>query len=96
MSESLAGVTLLAFGNGAPDVLTAVLAGGDGDDGISLTIGSIFGAGTFVTLLALSRCIDCAGTIKIPSSQFNRDVSFYFIGTTVLIIYTLIGTIELY
>lgn len=47
-SETLAGVTILAFGNGAPDVLTAVIAGGSNEgEGIKFTVGLIFGAGLF-------------------------------------------------
>lgn len=52
-TESLAAVTLLALGNGAPDVIAAVVAGGE-EGGLSLIIGSFFGAGLFVTLLTLS------------------------------------------
>jgi solute carrier family 24 (sodium/potassium/calcium exchanger), member 6 len=51
-SETLAGVTLVALGNGAPDVLVAIAGGSDGD--FSFSIGSIFGAGLFVTSITLA------------------------------------------
>lgn len=67
LSETLAGVTLVAIGNGAPDVIVAITAaqgGGhkdDDDDGISFTIGSIFGAGLFVTTMCLSLVLVKSG-----------------------------------
>ena len=48
LSESLAGVTLLALGNGAPDVITAIAASGD-DEGIFLAVGSLMGGGLFIS-----------------------------------------------
>lgn len=65
LSETVAGVTLLALGNGAPDVITAVVAGGDDDDGISIAIGSIFGAGLFVTTATLAVVIANGKSIKV-------------------------------
>jgi len=47
LSESLAGVTLIAFANGAGDILTAIVAS-DSKEGISYNIGSLYGAGLFV------------------------------------------------
>lgn len=49
ISESLAGVTFLAFGNGAPDVISALSASGGDADGIYLAIGALLGAGLFVS-----------------------------------------------
>ena len=51
ISESLAGVTFLAFANGAPDVISALVAssGGEGNDGVYLAISSLLGAGLFVS-----------------------------------------------
>ena len=57
-SETLAGVTLLAFANGAPDVLSSFSAtSGGSSDGIFLSLGAIFGAGLFVTTLVFGRCL---------------------------------------
>lgn len=57
LSETVAGVTLLALGNGAPDVITAIVAGGSDDGGISLVIGSIFGGGLFVTTATFAAVV---------------------------------------
>ena len=52
LSETLAGSTLLAFSNGASDVITAIIAPeGDNDNRI---IGSLFGAGA-MSCIARSR-----------------------------------------
>jgi len=53
------GVTLLAFGNGASDVLSAFAAGGDQDAevGIYLSLGSILGSCFFVTMVVSSMII---------------------------------------
>lgn len=60
LSESLAGATLLAFSNGASDVITALVAAdGDSDD---LVMGSLFGASIFT-------CTVCLGTIILASKN---------------------------
>ena len=43
----MTGVTLVAFANGAPDIIFSVAAGGF-EGGVSYSIGSLFGAGFFV------------------------------------------------
>ena len=44
------GVTFLAFGNGANDVLSAFAAGGGNDEnGIYMSMGAILGSSLFVT-----------------------------------------------
>jgi len=48
MSEQLAGVTFLALGNGAPDVIGAIVAGDSDQGGVRLAVGGITGAGLFV------------------------------------------------
>lgn len=66
LSETIAGVTLLAFANGAPDIIasvTAADAGEDGDsDGVYIGAGALFGACTFGVTTVLGYCI-----IKSPT-----------------------------
>ena len=64
MSETLAGVTLLAFANGAPDVISTYTAG-ERIEGIPLIIGSIFGAGIFVTTVVAGKVIALSGEIQV-------------------------------
>jgi sodium/potassium/calcium exchanger 6 len=60
LSESLAGSTLLAFSNGASDVITAIVAAdGDSDD---LVMGSLFGASIFT-------CTVCLGIIILSTKN---------------------------
>ena len=48
MSDTLSGVTFLAFANGSPDVITAIVAGGsEVEGGFRMAIGFILGAGYY-------------------------------------------------
>ena len=54
----MAGVTFLAFANGAPDVLTAIIAGNSTSEETALIpFGSIFGAAIFSCAIILARVI---------------------------------------
>jgi sodium/potassium/calcium exchanger 6 len=58
ISPTLAGVTFLAFANGAPDVLTAILAGASTSASTALIpFGSIFGGALFSAAFILSAVI---------------------------------------
>ena len=58
ISPTFAGVTFLAFANGAPDVLTAIVAGSsDSDQTVLIPFGSIFGACLFSAAFILSAVI---------------------------------------
>ncbi|KAF7464322.1 Hypothetical predicted protein [Marmota monax] len=69
------GVTFLAFGNGAPDIFSALVAFSDPRTA-GLAIGALFGAGVLVTTVV-------AGGIAIlhpflaASRPFLRDIAFY-------------------
>jgi hypothetical protein len=80
MSPNVAGVTFLAFGNGAPDLFSAIaafLAMKAGDAG--LAIGGLFGAGIFVTTIIVGT-VAYVKPFKVTERPFLRDDIFYLGG----------------
>ena len=58
VSDALAGITFLAFANGAPDIVTAIVAGASTSDSTALIpFGSLYGAAIFDMAFILSRVI---------------------------------------
>ena len=56
LSDAMAAVTLLAFANGAGDVITAIVAANaPGRGGISYDVGALYGAGFFVSSVLFFR-----------------------------------------
>ena len=103
--ESLAGVTLLAFGNGAPDVFGSIAASGDTDSdsipdankSVSILVGGTFFICTVVialTTYAGNQNPDPNGPpirqIKVTPKFFIRDISFFMITTLYLLVAMLI------
>lgn len=74
LSQNIAGVTFLAFGNGAPDIFSS-LAGIE-QSRSQLVIGELFGAGIFVTTTVVG-CICITKEFKIMERPFLRDIIFY-------------------
>lgn len=75
LSHNVAGVTFLAFGNGAPDVFSAVAAFSDSRTA-GLAIGALFGAGVFVTTVVAGG-IALVKPFTAASRPFLRDIVFY-------------------
>ena len=86
ISDSLAAVTLLAFANGAGDVITAIVAS-DAEGGVSLNIGSLYGAGLFGCAMVVGICIlQSKDGMSFDSQVIYRDV-FLYIGATLIMIF---------
>mmetsp|Transcript_23000 Transcript_23000/g.26695 ORF Transcript_23000/g.26695 Transcript_23000/m.26695 type:complete len:560 (-) Transcript_23000:161-1840(-) len=84
-SETLAGVTLVALANGAPDVISAFsFVSGDAKSFFT-SLGSIFGANLFTTTVVLARCIFGANRLKVDAFGPSRDLTFFVITTFYLI-----------
>lgn len=94
LSETLSGVTLLAFANGAPDIIASYSAGG-APGGIYITIGNLFGACLFCSTLVLGRCISVSpGPVQMDKYQWLRDLGFYVLAALLLLAYGIIETIH--
>ncbi|XP_055342059.1 mitochondrial sodium/calcium exchanger protein-like [Paramacrobiotus metropolitanus] len=85
LSENLAGVTFLAFGNGAPDIMSSIIAvhSSSGDPG--LAIGELIGGGIFVTTV-VGAAVSILAPFTIMRRPFLRDVSFYIAGVVWIIV----------
>lgn len=75
LSENLAGVTLLAFGNGSPDIFTAV-ANPDGDT--EMMFAELVGAACFI-IGVIGGTIIIIHPFKTNGYNFMRDVLFFMI-----------------
>ena len=110
ISESLAGVTLLAFGNGAPDIFASISSAssstvaatpgstiiGDNSSSASALIGSTFFV-TGVVQALVTRANLPDQSVKVTPVFFLRDIIFLLIALTYLLIHLLfIGYINLY
>jgi len=74
MSDNVAGVTLLALGNGAPDIFSSLAGIRQGR--ASLAFGELFGAGILVTtIVAGSVCF--IKPFHVMERPFLRDCTFY-------------------
>ncbi|KAI7868061.1 Sodium/calcium exchanger protein-domain-containing protein [Spinellus fusiger] len=83
LSESLAGVTILAFGNGSPDLFSTFSAMGVGSG--SLAIGELIGAAFFIVSV-VSGCMGIIHPFTSKRVTFMRDATF-LTGAIIIIAY---------
>lgn len=93
LSQSLAGVTLLALANGSGDVITALVAS-DSEEGIYYNIGSIYGAGLFICCVVIGYAAIKQETILYDRMIVLRDISLYIIATFLTFVYGYFGEIN--
>ncbi|XP_045390720.1 mitochondrial sodium/calcium exchanger protein isoform X5 [Lemur catta] len=77
LSHNVAGVTFLAFGNGAPDIFSALVAFSDPRTA-GLALGALFGAGVLVTTVVAGG-IAILHPFTAASRPFLRDIIFYMV-----------------
>jgi sodium/potassium/calcium exchanger 6 len=76
MSESLTGVTFLAFGNGSPDVFSTFAAMGSNSG--SLAVGELIGAACFITTV-VAGSMALVRPFRVARRSFVRDVGYFII-----------------
>eukprot|EP00276_Gloeochaete_wittrockiana_P003011 CAMPEP_0184659012 /NCGR_PEP_ID=MMETSP0308-20130426/27754_1 /TAXON_ID=38269 /ORGANISM="Gloeochaete witrockiana, Strain SAG 46.84" /LENGTH=492 /DNA_ID=CAMNT_0027098451 /DNA_START=92 /DNA_END=1567 /DNA_ORIENTATION=+ len=91
VGPSIAGLTFLAFGNGAPDTFSGIAAIRTGS--FDLAMGALTGAGTFVGMVVMGSCIFAAGGIHSLQSLV-RDCGAYLIGVAIMFGITMHGEIR--
>ncbi|KOC61873.1 Sodium/potassium/calcium exchanger 6, partial [Habropoda laboriosa] len=75
LSDSIAGVTILAFGNGAPDIFTSIVSGSE--EGI-IMFTELIGAGVFVTAI-IAGSVAMVKPFRVPLKPLMRDACFYIV-----------------
>ncbi|XP_062004688.1 cation/calcium exchanger 1 [Rosa rugosa] len=97
LSPTIAGVTLLSLGNGAPDVFSSIVSftgSGDGDVGLNSVLGGAFFVSTIV--VGLISILISHQQVSVDESSFIRDVIFFLFSLSSLLVIIAIGKINLW
>ncbi|KAI9655643.1 MAG: hypothetical protein M1831_004795 [Alyxoria varia] len=93
LSESLAGVTFLAFGNGSPDVFSTFAAMKSHSG--SLAVGELFGAAGFITAV-VAGSMAMIKDFPVPKRSFLRDAGFFIIAVGFSMTFLSNGSLDLW
>lgn len=94
LSPEVAGLTLLALGNGASDIGSTIAAANS--NVIGMALGEIIGSGLLVTTATIAFCIFFSKErIVVAKAAFVKDISFYIVGTTAVFFLMWNGTIHI-
>ncbi|KAL1883156.1 hypothetical protein VTK73DRAFT_9523 [Phialemonium thermophilum] len=93
LSESLAGVTFLAFGNGSPDVFSTFAAMGSNSG--SMAIGELVGAAGFITAV-VAGSMALVREFKVSRKTFVRDICFFIVAISFTMVFLADGELHLW
>ncbi len=87
MPSSVAEATLIAFANGAGDVITAIVSGEE-DEGLYISVGQLYGSGLFIMTLVFGMAIVVQKKeVTLWWRNVVRDLCF-LIGINLFVLYT--------
>jgi sodium/potassium/calcium exchanger 6 len=93
MSESLTGVTFLAFGNGSPDVFSTFAAMNTHSP--SLAVGELFGAAGFITAV-VAASMALVNPFQVARKSFVRDVGFFVVAASFSMVFLVDGKLQVW
>jgi len=93
MSQSMAGVTFLAFGNGSPDVFSTFAAMSTHSG--SMAIGELIGAAGFITAV-VAGSMALVREFKVGKKSFVRDVGFFIVAASFSMVFLADGHLLLW
>ncbi|XP_058727372.1 cation/calcium exchanger 1 [Vicia villosa] len=97
LSPTIAGVTLLSLGNGAPDFFASVVSFTSSNNG-AVGLNSILGGAFFVStaVLGIISILVSSNEVAVDKASFIRDVIFFLFSLFILLIIISIGKISLF
>jgi solute carrier family 24 (sodium/potassium/calcium exchanger), member 6 len=89
----MAGITFLALANGAPDIITAIVAGTSSSDStVLIPFGSLYGAALFSMGFILSQVIyySKGRRLVLNVKETAVPLGFYILGTLYLVLVSIL------
>ncbi len=93
MSQSVAGVTFLAFGNGCADLFSMMSATLSGSGGLELAIGEVLGNGMFV-FCGVQGAVALTATFSVDGTEYIRDCLVYLLAVVLTLAVLADGKID--
>ncbi|WEW60094.1 hypothetical protein PRK78_005579 [Emydomyces testavorans] len=93
MSESLTGVTFLAFGNGSPDVFSTFAAMSSNSG--SLAIGELIGAAGFISAV-VAGSMALVRPFRVARRSFIRDIAFFTCSASFSLVFIADGKLHMW
>lgn len=87
LSQNLAGLTLLALGNQAPDITVALVTSESADNGIESSLASLLGGGMMVIGLVMSTCVYFGKQVNVVPANYVRDLLVYLFSLVLIFVY---------